>query len=599
MKRFILPLFAMACLIASCGEKNGADSRSGIEYLTLKVAGISDNITSTINNETRRITLSRHVSEGTQVTFSFRAYGTVCYNGSIIVSETNSINFQKSLELSVKSPDRNIINYQFEVPEQDVGNNNMTAFALQFTQGGLPSKCSGTINDRDGTITVIVPETGWIDNIRNATAMFSSTGASVIVDGQEQTSDVSENNYMTDIVYTVIAGNGDRRDYTVTVVSPQSTGLPVVHIETQGGAAITNKEDYIVSRVSIHDAANSSNNIDEVTAGVRGRGNTTWSYDKKPYRIKLDKKASVFGLEAAKNWVLLANWQDPTFMMNTVAFELSRRLGMAFTPTPTHVELFLNGAYKGSYVLCEHMQVADGCVEIDEFDDVLLELDSYFDEDNKFESDAIKMPVMIKSPEFEGMTTEEREAAIKAIKADYERMEEAVMAMSGWKEYMDAASFINYLIVYEITRNTELEWPKSTYLHKKAGEKWVWGPVWDFDWAYGYTGGGQNYWSSGTASSVLYNGNSDNRPGSIFFNKLFNDDGFKKEYQARWNEIMPLISDIDEFAGEMGTYLAKSDFQNKKIWGNQYAKNYTGQVESMQAWLRQRIAYLDGIIANY
>ncbi|MDR0954040.1 MAG: CotH kinase family protein [Rikenellaceae bacterium] len=601
MKRFILPLYAILFLIVSCAKDDRIDLRSGVEYLTIKEmpAMQTDYIDCEIDGDGYIITLNSYVADGTPVVLTFRANGVVYYDGKIIVSGQTEVAFQKSAVLSVKSPDGNQVSYRFEVPDKSGekdDSNRITGFALQVERKGILSEHAGTINDEKGTITVVVPGTGWIDNIRNAPASFLSTGAYVTAGGQTQISGITENNYMSEVVYTVIAENGDRRDYTVKVVSPQSTGLPVVRIDTEGGAGITDKENYVPSTISIHDGANPSYNITEAPAGVRGRGNTTWNYDKKPYRIKFEKKTSVFGLEKAKSWVLLANWQDPTYMMSTVAFELSRRLGLAFTPTPTHVELFLNGSYKGSYVLCEQIQVNPGRVEIDEFKDVLLELDSYFDEEYKFESEQIRMPVNIKSPEFDGVSAGDRDAFIETIKADYNRMEKSVLSLSDWHEYMDVASFIDYLIVYEVTRNTELEWPKSTYLHKKAGGKWTWGPIWDFDWAYGYTGW-QNYWSS--ASSQLYGGYDDGRPGSTFFNKLFQSAEFKKEYKARWQQIKPLISNIDVFVEQMGDHLAASDYQNKQVWGYQYTKNYAGEIVSMQSWLRQRISYLDGVITNY
>ena len=68
--------------------------------------------------------------------------------------------------------------------------------------------------------------------------------------------------------------------------------LPVVYIDTEGGQAITSKENYIDAdlRVQGNDQFNSSNVLYNGKTEIRGRGNSTWAQPKKPYRLKLDKK---------------------------------------------------------------------------------------------------------------------------------------------------------------------------------------------------------------------------------------------------------------------------------------------------------------------
>jgi hypothetical protein len=75
---------------------------------------------------------------------------------------------------------------------------------------------------------------------------------------------------------------------------------------------------------------------------VKGRGNSTWGYPKKPYRLKLNKKAEICGLGKAKNYVLLANHLDPTLMLNSVAFKIGRLLELPFTNHAIPVDVVLN-----------------------------------------------------------------------------------------------------------------------------------------------------------------------------------------------------------------------------------------------------------------
>ncbi len=138
--------------------------------------------------------------------------------------------------------------------------------------------------------------------------------------------------------------------------------LPVVHINTSG-AAINSKITYTDMTFSL---SGCEGELEEVTGGIRLRGNSTMHYPKKPYRIKFDKKQSLFGLEKAKSWVLLADFLDPSALHNHAAFSIASQMdGLAFTPTPHKVNVYLNGNYVGLYTLCEQVQENEGRMNIE------------------------------------------------------------------------------------------------------------------------------------------------------------------------------------------------------------------------------------------
>lgn len=83
----------------------------------------------------------------------------------------------------------------------------------------------------------------------------------------------------------------------------------------------------------------------EGTTQIRGRGNSTWEMPKKPYRLKLDKKSVILGLGEERDWILLANYIDPTLMLNAVAFKIGQLLELPFTNHAIPVDLYLNGEY--------------------------------------------------------------------------------------------------------------------------------------------------------------------------------------------------------------------------------------------------------------
>ena len=141
--------------------------------------------------------------------------------------------------------------------------------------------------------------------------------------------------------------------------------LPVVYIDTEGGQPITSKEKYIDADIKIqgNETFNESKELYDGVTEIRGRGNSTWSQPKKPYRLKLDKKTDIFGMGKSKHWVLLANYLDESLMRNTLAYNLSGSMGMEQMST-VWVSVIMNGEYAGNYQLCENIRVDDTRVDI-------------------------------------------------------------------------------------------------------------------------------------------------------------------------------------------------------------------------------------------
>ncbi|MDR2149726.1 MAG: CotH kinase family protein [Spirochaetaceae bacterium] len=373
-----------------------------------------------------------------------------------------------------------------------------------------------------------------------------------------------------------------------------NTGLPIIKINTKNNQPITSKETYIPMDIQIIDPLNSGNDLEltssnEEMQGIRGRGNSTWGHPKKPYRLKFDKKQSLFGLQKAKSWVLLANYQDPTLLMNTIAFELGQSFGLPFTNHYIHVDLVLNGVYEGSYVLTEQVQVGEGRVDIDEDDGFLVELDTYYDEEPKFKTDLYTLPVMIKSPEdldepagydFVKMAINDLEAAVKSD----------TFPDNEYRDLIDMDTFVDFLLINEIVGNIELMHPKSIYIYKdKDDAKISMGPLWDFDWAFGYSGSGHTYFNAPKTRSGRH----------AFFQRFYDDPVFRGEYKEHWNDNYSNITAILSFIDAMAVKLDKSQQANYRVWQWSDGLYYQQEIAKMKTWLTQRIMYLNEEINKY
>ena len=220
-------------------------------------------------------------------------------------------------------------------------------------------------NDLEGVVSAIITGTNinlsipYGVSIDGLVASFTYSGVSVKIGDIEQKSGETKNNFGDPVIYSVIAEDGTKNDYTVTVTNNQPR-IPRVYIITEENAPILDKENYVTSTVKVEDIDKYYS--DEVTftstAGVRGRGNSTWGQPKKPYRIKLDKKAVLLGMSNDKDWALLANYFDKTLLRNITAFEIAKIAEMNWTPSSISVDFYLNDVYQGVYTLTEHVKVS-------------------------------------------------------------------------------------------------------------------------------------------------------------------------------------------------------------------------------------------------
>lgn len=404
-------------------------------------------------------------------------------------------------------------------------------------------------------VSVCVP---YGTDISNLVATFNTNGDKVFVDDVEQISGVTVNDFSTPIVYRIISKQNVTQEYKVTVYS---FDLPVIYVTTPQQTPILSKDDWVedgniriwMTNGIIGDLGGTS---------VKGRGNSTWSFPKKPYAIKLDKKAEVLGMPKHKRWVLLANWIDRTLMRNHIAFTIAKNTeSLGWTPRGEFVELILNGKHLGNYYLCEQIKIDKNRVNIAEIESTdidedaitggyLLEMDINYDEVNKFHTDIRNLPVNIKEPDEDVLVDKQ----FNYIQNYINQVERAIYADNfsidghSYTEYIDVNSFIDWWLVHELTRNGEPGWPKSSYMYKDKNSKLVAGPVWDFDYQT-FVPYEEFYMTHG-----------------IWYSRLFENSDFVELVKQKWNSskfvFESIVSEIDNTALK----IEKSEKVNSKMW---------------------------------
>ncbi len=364
-------------------------------------------------------------------------------------------------------------------------------------------------------------------------------------------------------------------------------GLPVLRITTENKAAINSRDVYQNASLVIEGDLPFSGDVE-----IRGRGNSTWSFPKKPYKIRLEEKTSLLNGLPAKKWVLLANYLDPSLMQNAVAMEIGHLLEMPFTNTMKPLELWLNNEYQGNYLLTEQVEAKTNRVNVGQ-GGVLLSLDIGIESDDiHFESSIYKLPVIIKHPEEIGDPQHGK------IEQEFNDLEERINASdfpdNNYLDFFDGEEMAKYLIVYTLTCNEEINHPKSTYIHKKSGGKFTMGPIWDFDWAFSYEQSREHYLNP--RRPLFWERNS---KGKIFFKRIASDPQIRALMKTQWqifrsNNYNKLLEFVDSYAASIESS-READF---KKWGRGEA-DFNVEKEALKNWLVLRATYIDELVEGY
>jgi spore coat protein CotH len=368
-------------------------------------------------------------------------------------------------------------------------------------------------------------------------------------------------------------------------------GLPTIEINTDDEAPILDKVNWVNMTFSLTVPDKPEKNITNISnQQIRGRGNSTWNAPKKPYRIRFqdDQRQSPFGLPAARNWVLLANYFDRSLMGNAFAFELGKRLGLKYTCSYDYVELYLNDIYQGIYIFTEHVQAdpakigAPGRPKVDLNEGWFVEIDFRYDEEQRFRTTNYNLPVMIKSPESD---------SIDFVRDDWNELTGLMFSEdfpeNGYRDLINMDTFIKYFMVQIITNNSDFNVrtydskadPGSTYFYKDKGAKICAGPLWDFDRSFGYN-------SVLGAKTFPY-------PNYPFFNRFFEDPVFLARWKEIWNHYYKDIVSMRNFIDSTANKIRDAAIKDLRTWNN--TENFDSRVNAMKNYFNTRIAYLNDI----
>ena len=388
----------------------------------------------------------------------------------------------------------------------------------------------------------------------------------------------------------------------------QTYDLPIVFIDTKGECLDQNVTEKIPATMKVLDGA--TNNVADSAKGTRYdigikvRGQSSAKFPKPGYSIEVrDEKGegmdvSLFGLPPADDWVLHGPYVDKSMMRNALAHWLFRQAGH-YSPRTKHFDLYINGVYRGVYVLIEKIKRGKYRVNVSKLKETDISGDDVtggyiwafdktgtntggmgMDDVNKegFRT-ADGLNVIMHYPKKENLQTEQQ-AYLKKYLEDLENLFKNGKNGSGYENYVDMTSALDYVLHEEVTNNSDSYWC-SFFLHKpkdSKGGKVTLGPAWDFNLAMS-NGGGMG--STSTDGWQIENPQKQGQGGMMMMGSnlkapnwligMWKDSHYQSELKKRWAELRSGVwhtKTMDVYLDSMKVYLTKAADRNFKRWPN-------------------------------
>lgn len=524
-------------------------------------------------------------------------------------------------------------------------------------RAGCPSVYSGTVETRKGRLGYILSLPGFWDpekitlELDGAECLYLGEEKTEIRPGQEM--DVREYLGAKTPVY-----NAKGRPLGSLVIH-RGSAIPALFLEVdavQLGKANGNKEYEIPEGHAVYCEADGTVSYNGNITQMKGHGNNTFRYVKKPYQIKLSEKASLSGMNKAKTWVLLANWNDASLLRNQIALDMSRAAGLQNAVSCVPADVWINGKYNGLYLMTEKIQIKKGRLELRDLEKETEKVNSQpvssfplYKESSRMVplSRGYRIPenpeditggyiltiekfARLRDYKLAGFRTRESlsfrikeptyptREQVEYLAGRMNEMHDAVIAADGvnpatgrhYTDYIDAESFAVKFLIEDWTKDYDFI-GGSQFLYKDSDTRdprIYAGPAWDYDLAFG------NMADRGMNPSGDYITAISHKTGNIWW-LLSRHEDFMDRVRKNWEETFRPAAAVllgEAEAGEgcpvkpLETYVeairdsAKMNFARWSVPTEIYkasAQSFENAVSYLEKWIRERTAYMDGVYA--
>ena len=431
--------------------------------------------------------------------------------------------------------------------------------------------------------------------------------------------------------FSILSGSGDSLG-SEEVVFYYTENVPSMYVDTASGSmeAIDKDRHHETSESAVYRIYHADGSPDSSgRCTIKGRGNSTWSQDKRPYNLNLKQENILLGLNSCRKYALIANFWDSTQTRQYYAFKTAERLGLPYTPQTVFVNLYLNGRYQSLYLLTQRLNVKGGTVQITDLDKAnkkanpklgaglpetvvmdtddddhdalayawenepdnltggyLLEFQARYEkEDVWFKTDTLH--ISFKSPETPSVGEYE-------YISDYVREAEKALYSEDWTnpdtglsvfDYFDMDSWARMYLIQDFFVQSDDEY-YSFFFYKKADSPLLYcGPVWDFDLCLGNMNYG-DYYKTSARTLWLKDGR------KKWLHRLQQNPAFSEMVADLYlSELEPIVRDLlDKEYEQMVAYLEPDTNLNYLRWHKNL--NYQERTGWVRTLLETRVQFL-------
>lgn len=423
---------------------------------------------------------------------------------------------------------------------------------------------------------------------------------------------------------------------------PFTTNLPIVKINT-GGAGIPDDPKIpavlqIVNNNSGNNAYADTTYEYEGLIGIEQRGSSSGSADKKSYGFETwdqnqnDIDTTILGMPSQSDWILSASYYDKTLMRNVLSYKLFNDMSHYASRTK-YCEVFLNGEYKGVYIMMEKIKRDENRVDIakltinDNSGDQLtggyiIKIDKFTGSGGQgFQSNyppsnpsGDVIFYQLEYPSADSITQQQGAYLVSYV----DSFEAALFGpnyqdpVNGFRRFAGERTFMDFMFINEMSKNVD-GYRLSTYFCKDKqsnGGKLKAGPVWDYDISWMNADYGEAFIDTGWAYNLAYIAPGASVP--AHWERMMSDPLFRQRVRCRWSSLRQTKLHTDTifaFIDSTVAYINAGQQRNFVTWPiigqptwpqpQPLPQSYAEEIQRLKTWITNRFAWLDGKILAF
>jgi len=427
---------------------------------------------------------------------------------------------------------------------------------------------------------------------------------------------------------------------SAAAVDLKSSNLPIVIVDTPHD--VIYDEPKVISKIYIIDNGEGKrNNITDPYTftgeiGIEIRGSSSQSFPKKQYGVEVvdsageDLKVPLLGLPKESDWIFSAPYSDKSLMRNALMYKMSNSIGR-YASRSKYFELILDNKYVGVYVLFEKVKRDKNRVNIAKLTEAdtagvdltggyIIKVDKeegsnyggWYSPFIPFSGSGWRIFYQYDTPKPDNISVQQQDYIQNYIYDFESTMKTSKYADpdSGYSSFIDVDSFIDYILMNEISKNVD-GYRLSAFFHKDKDKddtksKLIAGPVWDYNLAFGNADYYDASLTDGFYISYLFNSfPHDDYAAPFWWKVLFNDESFHDRLNKRWNELRKnefSLTTINTYIDSLTTLLDEAKTRNFQkwpvlgtyVWPNYFIGNsYPEGIGYLKNWIKKRVEWLD------